>query len=70
MQDPNPGSFELCPICWWEDDSVQFEDQDYEGGANEPSLRQARLNFSKHGAIRPEDKMHVRPPNDDEKPRG
>jgi len=26
------GTFEICPICYWEDDNVQFEDPDYKGG--------------------------------------
>ncbi|WP_232726133.1 CPCC family cysteine-rich protein [Bacillus sp. FJAT-42315] len=37
-------------ICFWEDDIVQFNDSDYEGGANEVSLRQAPKNFNKLGA--------------------
>lgn len=34
--------FEVCPICGWEDDGVQRDDPDYEGGANKMSLNQAR----------------------------
>lgn len=45
-----PGSFEICPICYWEDDNVQFDDPNYEGGANETSLYQAQRNFLEFGA--------------------
>jgi hypothetical protein len=33
-----PGTFELCRVCFWEDDEAQFEDPDYDGGANQVSL--------------------------------
>ena len=44
-----PGTFAHCEVCWWEDDQVQFEQPDYEGGANAPSLNQARANFLRIG---------------------
>lgn len=31
-------TFEICEICYWEDDGVQFRNPYYEGGANEVSL--------------------------------
>ncbi|MCQ2546441.1 MAG: hypothetical protein MJ161_02685 [Clostridia bacterium] len=39
-------SFEICPVCGWEDDRVQKEDPDYSGGANEMSLNEARQKYS------------------------
>ncbi len=27
------GSFDICAVCFWEDDNVQNEDPDYMGGA-------------------------------------
>ena len=35
----------ICDVCRWEDDPVQFDDRDFEGGANGPSLNQAREFF-------------------------
>lgn len=32
----------ICPICFWEDDPIQFSEPDYEGGANRVSLVQAQ----------------------------
>ena len=39
------GKYEICPVCGWEDDPVQRRDPDFEGGANRPSLNQARAAF-------------------------
>ncbi len=44
-----PGTFDICPVCFWEDDPVQYDDPDYAGGANGISLNQARVNFAKNG---------------------
>jgi hypothetical protein len=53
MSEQPPGTFEICPVCYWEDDNVQFDDPTLEGGANEESLDQARANFARLGAISP-----------------
>ncbi|EOO14795.1 hypothetical protein IG9_03963 [Bacillus cereus HuA2-9] len=42
LEEEPPGTYEICSICYWEDDEVQFNDHDFEGGANEVSLRQRR----------------------------
>lgn len=57
-----PGTFEICPVCFWEDDNVQFEDPDYSGGANSVSLNQARENFKLFGAVSKEFVNQVRKP--------
>lgn len=44
------GTFEICPVCGWEDDDAQFRDPTYDGGANSVSLEQARINFVTIGA--------------------
>ena len=68
LDEEPPGTFEICPICFWEDDNVQFDDPDYKGGANDVSLREAQINFEKLGAYE-EDKMKFvrKPDNGDEK---
>lgn len=48
LSEPPPGTYEICFICGWEDDPVQFTHPDYEGGANIMSLNQARVEFKKH----------------------
>lgn len=50
LGEPPPGTFEVCEICGWEDDDVQFTDPDYEGAANRESLRQARAAIRASGS--------------------
>ncbi len=57
-----PGTFEICPVCGWEDDEIQFRDPTYTGGANAVSLEQARENFRAIGAIDKESLGSVREP--------
>ena len=64
FQDYFPGSYEICPICFWEDDFIQFENPDYEGGANKTSLRIAQKNFYKFGACDLGMTKHVRKPSE------
>ena len=33
---------EICPVCEWQNDMVQFRHPDWQGGANKMSLHQAR----------------------------
>ena len=42
--------YDICPICFWEDDPIQYDEPDYEGGANHVSLKDAQKNFIKFGA--------------------
>ena len=35
-------SFEFCHNCGWQDDSIQEEEPDFSGGANDMSLNEAR----------------------------
>ena len=45
-----PGHFDICPVCRWEDDNIQSFDPDYWGGANDMSLNDARKNYKEFGA--------------------
>jgi len=67
-ESPGEGSCDICPVCFWEDDPVQFRDENYAGGANHVSLTAARLNFQSIGASEERVRHLVRPPKDDEKP--
>lgn len=47
--------FEICPICWWEDDGQDNEQADevWGGPNSDLSLSQARKNFLQHGKSDP-----------------
>ena len=49
--DNEPGTFDICNICYWEDDNVQRINPNYDGGANDISLNQARKNYKRIGVI-------------------
>lgn len=44
------GSYEVCPVCYWEDDGVGLSQLDEESRANHITLRQGRRNFDSIGA--------------------
>lgn len=44
-------TFQICPVCYWEDDGVQLHDSTFEGGANTVNLDQAKANFIEFGAV-------------------
>jgi len=60
------GSYEVCQVCFWEDDGLQFEYPDYEGGANSVSLIEARRNYLIFGACDLKAIPFVREPYEDE----
>lgn len=41
----DPGHYDICSNCGWEDDPIQRGDPDYTGGANEMSLNEARAAY-------------------------
>jgi hypothetical protein len=61
-----PGSFEICPICFWEDDNIQLQDPSMAGGANGVSLITAQNNYANIGAIEENFITNVRKPHADE----
>jgi Cysteine-rich CPCC len=56
------GQYEICEVCFWEDDPIQLKNPDYVGGANRVSLRQAQKNFVEFGASEKEMVKNVRAP--------
>ncbi len=52
--------WEICDVCFWEDDLFQYNSPDYEGGANGVSLNQARKNFKKFGPSKKERLAYVK----------
>ena len=65
------GGFEICKVCFWEDDGQDDHDAAIvRGGPNGAlSLAQARVNFAAFGACEEEMRIHVRSPTPDEMPR-
>ncbi len=59
-------TFQICPICYWEDDGEQFFNPDSHDGANKVSLNQAKLNYLKYGAILEKYIGKTRKPREDE----
>lgn len=59
---------EICEVCFWEDDRVQFDDPDYADGANAVSLREALSNYKEFGVSELRFKANIRPPRPDELP--
>ncbi|MFI6824377.1 CPCC family cysteine-rich protein [Micromonospora sp. NPDC050187] len=64
------GGYEICDVCFWEDDGQDDHDAAHvRGGPNRNlSLLDARRNFARCGASDPKDLAHVRPPRPDEHP--
>ena len=65
-----PGSFEVCPVCYWEDDGQNDENADtVRGGPNSSlSLSEARQNYKQFGACERAMIQHVRKPLQHELP--
>jgi RNAse (barnase) inhibitor barstar len=61
-----PGSFVICPVCYWEDDATQFRRPYTRGGANRVTLAEAQQNFQAFGACEQRSRPYVRPPTEDE----
>ena len=56
---PNRGQYEICPICFWEDDGLDLDGLDVHSGPNHLTLRQARSNFHQFGACNENARSHV-----------
>lgn len=60
--------YEICEICFWEDDGQDEHDAEViRGGPNHDlSLRQAQTNFAAIGAVQDRFRKFVRAPREDE----
>ncbi|GAA4240789.1 hypothetical protein GCM10022254_66890 [Actinomadura meridiana] len=61
-----PGSYEICPVCFWEDDNVQLRWPQLAGGANRLSLLESQQEFIEFGASRRKFIDLVRAPEESE----
>jgi hypothetical protein len=61
-------AFEICPVCYWEDDGQDDDhaDEVWGGPNRELSLALARMNYARIGAADPRDLAHVRRPSKEE----
>lgn len=64
------GGYEICPVCFWEDDGQDdpYADQASGGANGETSLTQGRTNYAKYGAMEERFIKSVRKPKEDELP--
>jgi hypothetical protein len=62
-----PGSYDTCPICFWEDDLVQLRWPQLGDGANAVPLVEAQQNFLKLGAMEQRFVKNVRAVGPDDK---
>ena len=63
---PN-GNYDICKVCFWEDDPLAYDDPNYEADCNRVSLNQARKNYIDFGACEKSLIAHVRQPLANEK---
>lgn len=54
---PEPAAYEICRVCFWEDDGTTELDQ--MSGPNHMTLREARLNVQRMGAVTEAAQRHV-----------
>ncbi|WP_436850786.1 CPCC family cysteine-rich protein [Streptomyces avermitilis] len=66
VHDRPPGSYDICPLCFWEDDAVQLRLPTAAYGPNRIALVDAQVNARDVGACTPLDLSFVRPPLPDE----
>ncbi|WP_147068603.1 CPCC family cysteine-rich protein [Terrabacter aerolatus] len=50
---PERDAYELCPVCFWEDDPSESRAPGFSGGANALDLLTAQRTFLRIGAVHP-----------------
>ncbi len=53
LEERSPSTYDMCPICFWEDGLVQFRDPTSCCGTNGVSFAEARENFESIGFLLP-----------------
>ena len=64
--DKKDRAYDICPVCFWEDDPEQYANPLMANGANHVSLATARINYKHFAACDPEMKKYVRGAKKDE----
>ncbi|HEY0890347.1 MAG TPA: CPCC family cysteine-rich protein [Nocardioides sp.] len=64
--DQGPGDYDLCHVCWWEDDPVALRWPLVDEGPNAMALLEAQRNYQAFGAFAASARTKVRPPHEDE----
>ncbi len=64
--DSEDSLWQICEVCFWENEPLTLQNPYYVGGPNSTSLVQAQQNFILFGANYESAKAHVRAPNADE----
>ena len=54
--------YDICPVCFWEDDGVDLDELEQHSGPNHMTLSEGRDNFKALGACDEKSRQHVLPP--------
>lgn len=57
-----PGGYDICSVCWWEDDELDRDQPDEVSGPNGLALNRARENYAQFGACDERSRDAARPP--------
>jgi hypothetical protein len=63
---PDRYDWDICPVCFWEDDVLETNNDPSSPANHGMLLSDAQANFLLYGAVTLDMKKHVRPPTPDE----